>query len=167
MIFSNHTIPSSLPFARSPRLGLNCRRKLAAAPDLLRNKKSKRRRLAQCQCLMPSKFEMLSSVAHKSDVAAGSVEYPEDDGSRCAVRDTKRQILHVLEYGLRIFLVADSLHLRATRARKRLLRMHFQGFVSMHFRGISCCPESTRCVPISMFGRGVELHEQVACTIRK
>ena len=28
---------------------------------------------------------MLSSVAHKTDVAAGSVEYPEDDGSRRAV----------------------------------------------------------------------------------
>ena len=28
---------------------------------------------------------MLSSVAHKIDVATGSVEYPEDDGSRCAV----------------------------------------------------------------------------------
>ena len=28
---------------------------------------------------------MLSSVPHKTDVAAGSVEYPEDDGSRCAV----------------------------------------------------------------------------------
>ena len=34
---------------------------------------------------MSSKFEMLSSVAHKTDVAAGSVEYPEDDGGRCAV----------------------------------------------------------------------------------
>ena len=35
--------------------------------------------------MMSSKFEMLSSVANITDVAAGSVEYPEDDGSRCAV----------------------------------------------------------------------------------
>ena len=28
---------------------------------------------------------MLSSVAHKTDVAAGSVEYPGDDGNRCTV----------------------------------------------------------------------------------
>ena len=34
---------------------------------------------------MSSKFEMLSSVAHKTGVAAGSVEYPDDDGIRCAV----------------------------------------------------------------------------------
>ena len=34
---------------------------------------------------MSSKFEMLSSVTHETDVAAGSVDYPEDDGGRCAV----------------------------------------------------------------------------------
>ena len=34
---------------------------------------------------MSSKFEILSSVADKTDVSAGSVEYPEDGGSRCAV----------------------------------------------------------------------------------
>ena len=34
---------------------------------------------------MSSQFEILSSVARKPDVAAGSVEYPENDGSRCAV----------------------------------------------------------------------------------
>ena len=81
------TIPSraAFTFASSPRLGLNCRRKLAAAPDVLRNKTSGRRRLSRCQCLMSSKFEMLSSVAHKTDVAAGSVAYPGDDGCRCAV----------------------------------------------------------------------------------
>ena len=28
---------------------------------------------------------MLSSVAHKTDIAAGSAEYPVHDGSRCAV----------------------------------------------------------------------------------
>ena len=34
---------------------------------------------------MSSRFEVLSSVAHETDVAAGSVEYHVDDGSRCTV----------------------------------------------------------------------------------
>ena len=52
---------------------------------MLKNKKSNRRRLSRCQFLMSSNFEVWSSVAHKADVAAGSVDYPEDDGSGCAV----------------------------------------------------------------------------------
>ena len=34
---------------------------------------------------MSSKFKMLSSVAHNTNVAAGSADYPEDGGGRCAV----------------------------------------------------------------------------------
>ena len=58
---------------------------MAAAPDVLRSKESNRRRLSRCQFLMSFKLELLSSVAHKADIAAGSVEYPDDDGTRCAV----------------------------------------------------------------------------------
>ena len=46
---------------------------------------SNRRRLSRCQTLMSSTFEMLSSVAHKTGVAAGSVECPVDNGSRFAI----------------------------------------------------------------------------------
>ena len=33
---------------------------------------------------MSSEYEMMSSVAYTTDVAAVNVEYPEDDGSKCA-----------------------------------------------------------------------------------